>query len=248
VACGLTSARHLAIGEYMSYTCQELIDEVRAQIGREEDTVLITEERVLRWLNDAQDEICEQIPGIHELELKNTDSVDFTTTLSYPLADFTSHLADVTTENRICYVWDIFYKNGADSYRIDFTPTDEFDTMVIDPTHTDAELSRPQYWTRRGNSIEMIPLCLTEWCDKDIRLDGCVYPINFTGVDSTQVSSLKKADEGLISYAVYKAWVAIGNSENASMWMGKFNAWLTDYRDKNNVMHAWDANLYGGYV
>ena len=55
----------------MSLTVAEQIDEVKAAIGRDTDTTLITDTRVMRWLNKAQEEVAEQCPGLTVLDFKN---------------------------------------------------------------------------------------------------------------------------------------------------------------------------------
>jgi hypothetical protein len=234
----------------MALGCNELITEVKAAVGRSTDTVQITDARVLRWLNKAQEEIAEQCPGLTALDMKNTVSVDFTTTLSYSLSEFTSHLSDVTTENRICHIYNAWFLNGADSVRLKFKPLDEFDADYPDPTSDDHEQNIPEYYTRRGNNIEVFPLPSSDWVDYDFRLDGSVYPIDFT-TDSTSASSLERADDLLIAYGVFKAWSYIGGETgkaNALAWYNLFESLLADYKKKNDVMHEWEANIYGPYI
>ena len=231
----------------MALGCNELIDEVKAAIGRDTDTVLVTDARVLRWLNKAQEEIAEQCAGLTALDIKNTTSVDFTEVLSYALSDFTSSLDDITTANRICHIYSAYYLDGADSIRLQFMPLDDFDGEYPDPTHSDFSPDKPKYYTRRGGNLETYPLCSTANADTDFRLDGSVYPVDFTASDSTALSSLDHADDLLIAYAVFKAWAYIGKAEPAQLWLSKFNGLLEDYKRRNDVLHEWDANLYGVY-
>jgi hypothetical protein len=104
----------------MALGLTELIDEVKAAIGRDTDTTLITDTRVLRWLNKAQEDIAEKCPGLTALDFKNTTSVDFTDgQLEWPLSDWTSGLTsnvagtDNTTSNRICHLYGAYFSKGA---------------------------------------------------------------------------------------------------------------------------------------
>ena len=83
-------------------TGSELVSDVRAAIGRTNDTDLITDTRITRWLNEAQRTIAERIPGIHQLVFKNTTSLDFTAQLVYNMSDVS--VSDPTTTNNICHM------------------------------------------------------------------------------------------------------------------------------------------------
>ncbi len=225
-------------------TCDELIAEVKDYIGRPTDTALITDTRVLRWLNEGQREIAEQVPGLTELEMKNLTSVDFSENSAYAMADWTSHLTDVTTSNRIAHIKDAWYIDGADSYRLKFYPTDDFDDNWPDPTNSDFQAFRPSSYTRRGDYIEVAPICATTYCDKTFRLDAYVYPTDFTATDSTHTSDLDNCDEGLINHAVWKAWAAIGRIDNAVSWKNRWDSWLDDLQANNDKMTSWIPNIY----
>ena len=231
----------------MALGCSELIDEIKSALGRDTDTELITDTRVCRWLNKAQEEIAEQCPGLTVLDMKNTTSVDFTVSLSFAMSEFTSSLSDITTSNRVCHIYGAAYIDGNESQHLQFMPQDDFDSDYLDPTSTDFAQGKPKYYTRRGNNIEVFPICLTANCDKDFRLDGSVYPIDFTAADSTALSSLERADDLLIAYAIFKAWTYIGKAEPAQLWLAKFNGLLEEYKRKNDVLHEWNANIYGVY-
>ena len=237
----------------MAKTGATIIDEVREAVGRTDDSEVITEDRVLIWVNEGQRKIAKQCPGLKALEVKNTTSMDTTQTLSYKLSDFTSPLAgasDATTANQFVHPMALWYVDGADSFKINYMPVDEFDSNYIDPTDSDFGYYQPKHWTRRGNNIEIAPLCATGYCNKTLRLDGFVYPRDFTGVSTTSASSLEDADDGIELYAVYKAWERIGGEEGkveAVKNKTLFLAWIDEYRQENQVMHAWDANLYGDY-
>jgi hypothetical protein len=233
----------------------ELIAEVRACIGRENDTTLITDERIKRWLDKAQEDIAERVPNLNVLEFKNTDSVDFTAgKLAYDLKDWTSPITtpvggtDSTETVRVCYMFGATFSNGSDSVNLQYLPTDQFDAQFPDPTHSDSLFGRPEYYTRRGNNIEIYPVCSTAEDGIAFRLDGQFYPADFTSTDSTAYSTLERADDILIAYAVFKAWAYIGTGDEAAGWLAKYTNLLDNYKNRNDVMHEWDANVYGPFI
>jgi len=236
-------------------TGAELETEVQNIVGRESDTVLITDARCTRWLNQAQRMIAEKCPGVHELGFKNTTSVDFTQSLSFGLAEFT--VGDDTASNHVCHVFGVHYLDGNESRELVFTHTDQFDSIRSDPTHSDYGFDKPFRWTRRGNNIEILPLSACAYCDKDMRLDGDFYPREFTTNDSSE-SSLNDADEGLILFATAKAWKAIGDEVRAQRTMREFTnpdprggedfGWLEDYKRQNDELHEWDGGWYSDEV
>ncbi len=224
-------------------------------LGRSTDTGVITDARVTLWLNEAQRDIAERIPGLLALDMKNTTSVDFTSKLEYSLSDFTSPLSDTTQQNRICHVFNVWYLDGNESEKLTFVPADDFDDQIVDPTHSDRSYNvKQRMWTRRGSKIEVYPLGATTNHDKNFRLDGQVYAQDFSddAWDSTsRTSDLEWADEGLIKYAEYKGWRAIGGDTgraNAAIARVEYNAWFDEYRTKHSSMPEWDANMYGPYV
>ena len=248
-----TTASGAVAGTQLQLCCSSMISEVKAQMGRSTDTGVVTDTRMLRWLNDAQEDIAEQCYGLEPLETRNISSIDFTQTKSYALYDFTSPLDDVTTDNRVCHLRKVFYVDGNESKEITFYPTNEFDEIAIDPTHSDYAASFPTRWTRRGANIEILPLCATTYLDNtpSIGIVGDVYPIDFTDTDSTHVSVLDKADDVLMKYAEWKAWGAVGGKEglaNSLVAKMEYGQLFQDYRDKNNILHEAEPNIYGPYV
>lgn len=225
----------------------ELITEVRSCLGRDTDDELVTDTRIIRWLNAAQEDLCEEVLGIPQLDMKNVDSVDTTEVLRYSLADWTSPLSDVTTENRVCWPMAVYYVDGEDSHLLDYLPVDRFDE-VIDPTNSDAETGKPLFWTRRGDSLELRPLSACSYCDMDLRLDGQVYAPDFTYGSSCE-SVIRGADEGLIRYAVWKGWEAIGGEKGRMEqvnWKNKYEEWRNGFKAKTEIRAPqWDQNIYG---
>jgi hypothetical protein len=238
----------------MALGLTELVDEVKACIGRDDDTTLITDARVMRWLNKAQEDIAEKCAGLIALDFRNTTSVDFTHARSWALADWTSSIttplggADVTTSNRVCHIKSAYYCFSSSSHKLQFIPLSEFDDQYIDMTNVDFTSKEPRYFTRRGNNLEIAPGCSTTEVDKDFRLDGSLYPPDFTATDSTALSALERADDLLIAYAVFKAWAYIGKKDDAQAWLAKYNGLLDEYKERNDILHEWDANIYGEFV
>ena len=58
----------------MAQTCAEMIDEVKRRCGRTDDAVLITDDQVTTWFNEAQVDIVDRTPGLHAVTFKNTTS------------------------------------------------------------------------------------------------------------------------------------------------------------------------------
>ncbi len=233
----------------------ELINEVQAACGRSGDTELVTDTRVTRWLNEAQREVAERIPGLLALDLNEINGFTCVTeTSSYNLADMTghingNHLSDATSYNWVAHVFEIYFRKGSESYSLDFRPNRTFDGGLIDFTDEDHQASKPRKWTRRGDNIQMYPLCDDINTGTPLRVVGSWYPLDFT-LGSSCESDLDDADEGLILWATMKAWGRIGNDkgrENEGRWRLKFENWLDRHKDKNDRMHEWDANLYGDF-
>ena len=95
-----------------------------------------------------------------------------------------------------------------------------------------------------------MPICDTGHFDdtQDWRFDIGVYPLDFTTNDSDN-SDLNDADDGLIYYGVWQAFVAIGaeKATDAAIWRTSFFAWLDEYKDQNDTMPEWEANWYKPY-
>lgn len=229
----------------MALTGDQLTDEVKDFVGRSTDTELVTDARVARVISAGQVKIVEKCPGLHSLTFRNTTSLDTTQTLRYAISDITT-VGDASTDTWPCRIWDAWYLDGNESIHLIFAHTDEFDTEYPDPTHSDFNPDLPKHWTRRGNNIEIYPLCATAYCDKDLGFAGDFYPRDLT-TNSTKVSDISGADEGLIMYGIAEAWAMIGNPASilkSQAWHNKFNTWLEDFKEQNDTLHEWDGNLY----
>lgn len=241
----------------MALSSAEIVDEIQARVGRPNTTDLIDATWLTRRINEAQKLIVEQIPLIPSVTFKNTTSFDTTGTIQYAISDIT--VGDSSTANRPCHITDVWYLDGNETRRLVFQPMDKFDAEHPDPTHSDENFEKPAYWTQRGNTyIEMYPYCASTYWDKNLRFDGDYYAADFT-TDSTEVSDISRADEGLILYGVWRAWAAIGMSNQSvaaeiinakKAWSnpyplaGETIGWLESFRDTNDQMLAWNSNFY----
>ena len=231
----------------MAQTCTDLISDVKALCGRTSDSVLITDARVLVWLNEAQRDIADNVPGLHELTKKNVTSLECTATLKWSLADLTFDFTyDNTTDNHCAHTFSVFYKNGLDSEKLTYIPIDEFDECWPDPTHSDVATSKCNVWTRRGEYVEIMPICNTGWHDITWRFDVGIYPRDFTGTSSTDTSDLNDADDMLKAYSAWHAFAAMGveKQNDAIMWKLRYYELLEKFRDKNDTMPEWQGNWF----
>jgi len=241
----------------MPLSCQEIIDEIQARVGRPNTAVLIDTTWLTRRINEAQKFLVENVPLIPSQTFKNITSLDTTDTFRYAITDIT--VGDLTT-NLPCHITDVWYLDGNESRRLKFVPIDEFDLRHPDPTHADENREKPKEWTRRDNRyIEMYPYCASGYWDKDLRFDGDFYAADFT-TDSTELSDITRIDEGLILYGVWQSWKAIGvatpgvNAQEAKAmkaWsnpqydrMGESPGWFETFRQQSESLIAWSGNLY----
>jgi len=224
----------------MALTGEELTDEIQELVGRTSNIVLVDDTRCARWLNEAQRKIVDECPGIQNLLFKNATSLDTTQSLAYPIEDIT--VGDETSDE-IAHIFDVWYIDGADSYKIRWMHVDEFDLEYPDPSSTDFGFDRPSKWTRRGSNIEMFPLCACGYCNKDLRIDGDVYAGDFATNDTT-ASDISDADDILIAYGIHKAWGAIGDEGKSQIWKMKYIGLLDDFKTKQDGLQQWDGNMY----
>jgi hypothetical protein len=233
--------------EVIMLTGAELTDEIQVLVGRPGGTdEIVDNTRCARWINECKRQICEEIPGIEKLKFKNTTSLDTTVTLSYALSEIT--VGDLSNDDRICHIYDVWYLDGLESRRLKFVHSDEFDAKWPDPTHADMPRNIPIWWTRRGDNIEMYPLCATAYANKDLRFDGDYYDADFTTNDAS-ASDISGADNVIIAYGVWKAWMAIGNqipgaSAEAIKAQANYTRELDDFRQHEESLTQWDGNMY----
>jgi hypothetical protein len=225
----------------MALTCASMVSEVQALCGRTGDTVLICPTQVLRWFNDAQRDIAQDVRGLDALTFKNTGSLDTTAVLRYAIGDITG--GDYTTQP-VMDVWRVTYLDGQDSKKLTFVHTDEFDSNWPDPTHSDSVFGKPSHWTRRGSNIEIRPVCSSGYYDKDLRFDGQFYPREFTDADVTVYADISNADDLLKLYALSKAWHAIGKIDKGVDYSIQYDAAKSHYQDYAERLDAWTGGMY----
>jgi hypothetical protein len=213
-------------------TLTELITEVQALTGREDDTVLITQARVVRFLNDAQDVIARACVGHLDLETKDADAITIATgTYSYSFAAITP---------AVLHLLDAYYMDGAQSYKLCYRDTADFDEDYPDPT---VYSGTPSEWTRRGSSIEVYPLPTSAENGKYIRLNYTKAPTAFSVSSLSASCTMTDADKGLIYYAVSEAFRAIGGHQaEADDYKKWFYEWLGDYRKLKDGLYCCESN------
>jgi hypothetical protein len=244
----------------MPLTGSQLIDEVQAQTGRPGDTELADATRITRWLNEAQRKIADGAPALRPLMTK-IQSWCTADQISYNIVDLTvgdetaSSMADtsVSVTNRI---FNIAYVDGRDSQRLNYTHIDEWDKLV-DPTSSDYGTGKPFRWTRRANTVEMLPIPDSGHQGVAIEVVGDRWPVDFT-TNSSAVSELERADEGLIIYAEAKVYRAIGDEARHNIRMKQFSnanpsgneefGWLEQYARRETELHEWDGDLYSDKI
>jgi hypothetical protein len=234
----------------MSLTLTEMIIEVRANVGRPTDTTVITDTRITRWLNDAQKHIVRDIVGLVGRDVKDITSLLLVSDqLSYSITSITP---------KVAHILKLFYYDattGSEETReLDYLALDEFDRAFPRPDVVDA--NKPGSWTRRGNAIEVIPIPSSSYSDdanKVLRINYTAYAPDLSGAsDTSELSIMEDADEGLLYYATSKAWEMIGKEDKYKLWLGKFTSpnestgkrgWLERYKLKSDAMIAWDGNI-----
>ncbi len=233
-------------------TCSQMISEVQTITGATStDEPVATTTQITRWINRGQVEIARECPGLMPLVFKNTTSHDITQSLRYSMDDIT---AGDSTLQSIAHMYDVFYLDGQETEKLRFLPTDEFDGNWPDPTHSDIPTGIPAYWTRRNRSIEIMPLSSCGYCNNDLRFDGDIYPRDFT-TNSTYYSDISLGVEsGLVVYAVAEYYKAIGEDARGELWSKRFSndnpsdeaniGWLEKFKEANNIMTEWQADLF----
>ena len=235
----------------MSLTLTEMIAEVRNNVGRPTDATVITDTRITRWLNDAQRHIVREIVGLVGRDVKDITSLDLVSSqLSYDISAITPKVAHVLK----LYYYDAT-TGSTESRQLDYLALDEFDEKYPKPELITED--KPYRWTRRANNVEIIPIPSVAFADdpnvKVLRLDYTAYAPDLSGAsDTSELSTMEDADEGLLYYATSKAWETIGTEEKFLLWQSKFTnptdstgkrGWLERYKEKSDTMLAWDGNI-----
>jgi len=215
-------------------TLSELIAEVQALCGHTGDTVLITTARVIRWLNEAQDDILSVCPKHIDLETKHVTALTLAdATWSYSFASVSP-----TVEN----IHQVFYLDGANSRELDYLDTETFDDKY--PSPADLSDGVPKYWTRRVNTIEVYPVPTASEAGKYLRLNYTKKPTAFSSGSLTATCDMTDADQGLVYYGVSEAFAAIGGqAESASDYKQRYLAWRDDYEAQKDTTELKDDDI-----
>lgn len=214
-------------------TLSELITEVQALTGRENDTVLITQARVIRFLNEAQADISKNCLGHLDLETKDSDAITMVAgTYEYSFASLTP---------AVLYPLRLFYMDGAASQQLEYLDTDEFDEDFPNPASLASGI--PTEWTRRGSTIEIYPVPTASEAGKYIRLDYTKKPTPFAVASLSASCSMLDADQGLLYYAISEAFAAIGSKDADSVsFKQRYLAWIEDYRKDKDGLYMAEGN------
>ena len=224
-------------------TCEALVDEIQALTGRTGDTVLITDARCTRWLNEAQEKIVDEIPGLQSREIQDATSL-------YCVSDEASYsFASFCAGYRVAHPLDLWYNNGSDSHQMNYMPEDEFDEFYPDITSADFSPQKPINWTVKGTNIVVGPRPDSDYAVNAagdltgvFKFTYTAYAEDFNTTDATY-SDITRSGKGLILYSVAEAWGAIGSEEKRIIWEARFNDWVEEYKDKNGKMLAWDNSI-----
>lgn len=235
----------------MALSLDTMIADIRNNVGRPNDATVITDSRITRWLNDSQRHIVREIIGLVGRDTKDITSIDLVSDqLSYSIASLTPEVAHILR----VYYYDA--NSGSDeTVPLDFLALDEFDKRFPRPDRITT--NKPAVWTRRANAIEVIPIPSATYSDdsgdKVLRVDYTSYAPDLSdGADTSELSAMENADEGLMYYATAKAWETIGVDDKFNLWMAKFTrptdssgkrGWLERYREKSDNLIAWDGNI-----
>lgn len=235
----------------MASSLTTMIAEVRNNVGRPTDSTVITDTRVTRWLNVAQREIVKEIVGLVGRDTKDITSLDLVSDqYSYSIASLSPKVAHVLN----LYYYDAT-SGSTETRQLDYLALDEYDKRFPKPELVDAD--KPFKWTRRGNTVEIAPKPSTTYSDdadvKVLRIDYTSYaPDLSSGSDTSELSAMEDADDGLIYYATARAWETIGVDDKFLLWMRKFTVpedstgkkgWLQRYKEKSDTMIAWDGQI-----
>ena len=218
-----------------------MIAEVKEALGRTGDTTVLTDARVNRWLNEAQRIITKECPGLLGLDVSDTTITMVTDTFEY----------DFPTTKEVCHPIALFVIDGTNSYRLKYLPKDEFDIDYLDMSSSDVANGKPECWTQKNYKIHIGPKPSSDYNTKSLRFDYTAYPDDIATDDT---SDLTDADEGLLMYAEYKGWKFLKLDQRAAVkYMelfgpnyenGDLGGWLGQYKRHNDLMLAWDGNLY----
>lgn len=218
----------------MALTLSELIVEVKALCGRTGDTVLVTDTRVTRWLNEAQDAIVRVCTGHLDLETRGNLATLLNGTYQYALSAVTPS---------VVHVLEAAYIDGTQSRELDYIDTDEFDDDYPDPANMGVT-GIPKVWTRRGQYLELYPVPGSAEVGKAVKINYTKTPTAFAAATPTATCSMLECDNGLIWYALAEAWTVIGqNDSEVTKYKTLFKNWLEEeYRPYKDGLYGSTAD------
>jgi hypothetical protein len=203
----------------MALTQSELTTEIQAVTGREDDTVLITNARCTRFLNECQNKIVRVCTGHIDLETDDTTALTLVTDqVSYALSGVSPSVKHPLR---------LYYMDDEQSKELKYVDTDTFDADHPYPTDTSGV---PREWTRRAGDIEIWPPPSSGENGKYLRLVYTKVPTAFATGSPTATCDMSDADHGLIFYGAAHAFLAIGDREQFNNFMMAFTDWLSDYQ------------------
>jgi len=223
----------LTVSDSDTGTCGWLIEEIQALTGRTDDTILITAARCVRWLNEAQLDIVRKCKGHLDLETKDVDAITLVAdTFSYSIASF---------DPVLFYLLRVYYMDGANSIRLEYKDTDEFDSKY--PSPADLADGIPSKYTRRANAIEVYPVPTSSEAGDYLRVDYTKRPTAFSVSSLTATCDMNDAYEGLIYFGASKAFKAIGGDKvtESDRYWGYYQNWLDGYQMEKDGLYLSDA-------
>jgi len=218
----------------MAKTCADMITRVKALIGRSTASgTLSLDPIILDELNEAQLEIVRRSPRLTDLQVKDITTLDAATdTYSYDISSSTFTIP-------IAHLRDVWVMDGEDSQWLRFMDRHEFDRRY--PSVSDIASALPDFYTRRGDTIEFNCPIKSDYNGNAIRVDYCKWATPFASTDSTEASDLVDADKGLILFAVAGTLRTIAKGDTrmlqrATIERGYFEDWLGKYQAYHDIM------------
>lgn len=209
-------------------TSSALAAAVKAELGRSNDSTLITTAFVLVTLNEAQVHIVRKTPGLVDLDA--SDETTFTIATD-------DESKDISSLNP-AHIRKIWILNGADTRQagLKYVVPSEFWKKYIPINQQSA--SEPWKYTRQGNTIYFN-------CPVDSAYDGLYLRIDYTKwatalTGSTDTSELTNSDKGLKLFAKAECLDEIALSvpsvsTKALKTRLLFEKWLNEYQEYNTL-------------
>ncbi len=189
----------------MALNFTELAAEVKAELGKTDDTTLITTARAGRWINDAIRYIIYQNPGLRDVDILDKITLTLQTDVyEYDLKAFTdkpvAHILVVkyidTTNQRY---WRIKPFNGG---------LEAWDDRY--PYIPDISAAEPHQYARRGNMLEIVPKPSSDENGAALWLHYSYLPRELSG---TETPVLTFFDEAIIQRSKVYAYKAMSKTD-----------------------------------